>query len=854
MAAAVARGRAWELPPGERWVEERRRRGSWSSMDGLELTALTTLGWTAQLWDEGIGPSSEIAWESMEPRQRAHASYLGLTKQTWASLWDYSSTTSSDSSEDEGAAPVTDTAQSIPDCPPCTTDWGTPDLGMSPDDSEALRVFLAGMDLVSRLVPHASCYFELLRDNMIDLAAIAVAEVADWSELGIPVEDGQQLSAAAQLLCPVAAPAEFAAQVIMEEEALLAAEQQAASLALAEQLQKEENDAWARSLKDERDPSEPSNHPGSGASSYKSEGALDQWILRHNQSQTTLGEAAAASAPVGSGNTGEEWKPVQPQLSKKQRKRKAAKARAAAQHTKQAEATVTSATVEEAFDSLSSRPSPNCGRQGPWSMEVKLIEVSDCALVEGPNEMNIRAAKAIASDGSVTITVDQTKLLVTIEAAEKDTLERVVGMLSLTIVLVPVQKKVLEAMLSTDAELDGSCRMTAARADELWIMTGAKVSWQRPTKGGKQKGNGRRKGAGASATAYQFTVQGVESNVKACVEWLNEFVSGAQKALDRRNALIAEQAVEAKAAKELAARQAAEEQAARERKEAEERAARERKEAEERAAHEKAQAKKKKRERQAAKKKQDAREAADRQARIDRLAKERAAAALERQERMLDEVDALIAADQPHKGLQRLTEVIQMDREMFPVPEHVSDRICELKDAAHKCQSRLDAEATAKKAEAEAEQREEREQARARRERVLQQVQAGAGADAGSSGISASDLRETGNDAFKDGGWVEAEELYTMALQVTATGTADEAEDERAKLLSNRSAALGAQEMWLAALADALEVCVSLCVYVCLCVSLCLRVCLCLCSLCQAAVLSPAYAKAALRCGTYSVQ
>ena len=93
-----------------------------------------------------------------------------------------------------------------------------------------------------------------------------------------------------------------------------------------------------------------------------------------------------------------------------------------------------------------------------------------------------------------------------------------------------------------------------------------------------------------------------------------------------------------------------------------------------------------------------------------------------------------------------------------------------------------------------------------------------------------------------------------MALQVTATGTADEAEHERAKLLSNRSAALGAQEMWLAALADALEVCVSLCVYVCLCVSLCLRVCLCLCSLCQAAVLSPAYAKAALRCGTYSVQ
>lgn len=851
MAAAVARGRAWELPPGERWVEERRRRGSWSSMDGLELTALTTLGWTAQLWDEGIGPSSEIAWESMEPRQRAHASYLGLTKQTWASLWDYSSTTSSDSSEDEGAAPVTDTAQSIPDWPPCTTDWGTPDLGMSPDDSEALRVFLAGMDLVSRLVPHASCYFELLRDNMIDLAAIAVTEAADWSELGIPVEDGQQLSAGAQLRCPVAAPAEFAAQVIIEEEALLAAEQQAASLALAEQLQKEENDAWARSLKDERDPSEPSNHPGSGASSYKSEGALDQWILRHNQSQATLGEAAAASDPVGSGNTGEEWKPVQPQLSKKQRKRKAAKARAAAQHTKQAEATVTSATVEEAFDTLSSRPSPNRSRQGPWSMEVKLIEVSDCALVEGPNEMNIRAAKAIASDGSVTITVDQTKLLVTIEATEKDTLERVVGMLSLTIVMVPVQKKVFEFMLSTDAELDGSCRMTAARADELWIMTGAKVSWQRPTKGGKQKGNGRRKGAGASATAYQFTVQGVESNVKACVEWLNEFVSGAQKALDRRNALIAEQAAEAKAAKELAARQAAEEQAARERKEAEERAARERKEAEEKAAHEKAQAKKKKRERQAAKKKQDAREAADRQARIDRLAKERAAAALERQERMLDEVDALIAADQPHKGLQRLTEVIQMD---FPVPERVSDRICELKDAAHKCQSRLDAEATAKKAEAEAEQRKEREQARARRERVLQQVQAGAGAGAGSSGISASDLRETGNDAFKDGEWVEAEELYTMALQVTATGTAEQAEDERAKLLSNRSAALGAQEMWLAALADALEVSVSLCVYVCLCVSLCLRVCLCLCSLCQAAALSPAYAKAALRCGTYSVQ
>ena len=58
--------------------------------------------------------------------------------------------------------------------------------------------------------------------------------------------------------------------------------------------------------------------------------------------------------------------------------------------------------------------------------------------------------------------------------------------------------------------------------------------------GGKQKnkGNWRRKGGGASsATAYQFTVQGVESKVDACVLRLQSLVSDAQEALEHRNSL-----------------------------------------------------------------------------------------------------------------------------------------------------------------------------------------------------------------------------------------------------------------------------------------------------------------------------
>lgn len=640
--AAVERGRVWDVGSGG-WSAERRRRGTWRQMDSIETQCLEKLGWTAESWNNKAPPfPDEIAWELLDARQCSHAAFLGLNRQAWAGLWSAGGSSSDEESEsssgDEAEAPGPVDVQ---------MQFGDPAVGagfgLTPSESEALGEFLNGVEIGSSLVAHAAAYFELLRDNRIDMHAIAVAEAADWADLGIPVEDGLQLTAAAQHMN--SSGDEFAAQWMAEEQVQLelererASEQEAASLALVEELREAdeaasfaaaqqfqgEEDGWSRGV--EQTPSEL-------VGPEEEADVAQQQLSGEEEASTGEGAAAAGGGGASVDAAADGWQPVKPELSKRQRKRQAAKLKQAAQRKAAAAGATPAAAavavqpaaaavqpaVEEAFGGS---PKPERGHGQCWSEEVKLIEASDCDLVEGPDKANIRAVEALDPAGGVTVEVNQRKLVVTIEAPQKAMLEQAAAMLSLAIRMVPVPKKVFELMLSADLE-DDNCRMTSTRAEELWFETGARVSWDKGKSGGgkqKNKGNGRRKGGGASsATAYQFTVQGVESKVDACVLRLQSLVSDAQEALERRNSLNAERAAEAKAAKELAAKQAAEELAARELALAEEEAARK-----------KAAAKKKKREKQAAKKKQEAAQEAERKRQIEILAKERAAEAQARE-------------------------------------------------------------------------------------------------------------------------------------------------------------------------------------------------------------------------------
>ena len=95
-------------------------------------------------------------------------------------------------------------------------------------------------------------------------------------------------------------------------------------------------------------------------------------------------------------------------------------------------------------------------------------------------------------------------------------------------------------------------------------------------------------------------------------------------------------------------------------------------------------------------------------------------------------------------------------------------------------------------------ERERLKQVQARRERVLQQVQAAAASGGDSAtDVSVSELREVGNDAYKNEEYTQAEQIYTMALDAAAAAAAAAAsssgtesvaglDEERATVLSNR--------------------------------------------------------------------
>jgi hypothetical protein len=93
-------------------------------------------------------------------------------------------------------------------------------------------------------------------------------------------------------------------------------------------------------------------------------------------------------------------------------------------------------------------------------------------------------------------------------------------------------------------------------------------------------------------------------------------------------------------------------------------------------------------------------------------------------------------------------------------------------------------------------ERERLKQVQARRERVLQQVQAAASGGDSATDVSVSELREVGNDAYKNEEYTQAEQIYTMALDAAAaaaaaassSGTESVAglDEERATVLSNR--------------------------------------------------------------------
>jgi hypothetical protein len=92
-------------------------------------------------------------------------------------------------------------------------------------------------------------------------------------------------------------------------------------------------------------------------------------------------------------------------------------------------------------------------------------------------------------------------------------------------------------------------------------------------------------------------------------------------------------------------------------------------------------------------------------------------------------------------------------------------------------------------------ERERLKQVQARRERVLQQVQAAAASGGDSAtDVSVSELREVGNDAYKNEEYTQAEQIYTMALDAAAAAAASSSgtesvaglDEERATVLSNR--------------------------------------------------------------------
>ena len=197
----VERGRAWVV--AGKWSTERRRRGAWDQMDFIEVDALRSLGWTAASWNEGRSPADEtIGWEELDQKQRFKAAYLGLSRQAWANMWrtdDSSSSSSSESEEESELEPEPEPALAAAALGGWMYSEPPVDAGIGWAEPKELRDFLERTEIGSSMVGEAVAYFDLLTDNMVDLWAVGCAEASDWEELGIPIEDGMQLSAAAQL-------------------------------------------------------------------------------------------------------------------------------------------------------------------------------------------------------------------------------------------------------------------------------------------------------------------------------------------------------------------------------------------------------------------------------------------------------------------------------------------------------------------------------------------------------------------------------------------------------------------------------------------------------------------------------
>ena len=604
--AGVERMRAWSLAPGEAWTAERRRRGTWGECDFLEQDALSSLGWSPSSWDAGEPPGAEEAgWEGLDARQRAHAAYLSLTRATWAGLWDADSETD-ESSEEIGEesgeeidglgaeertelraflrelrferhfAVLRDNLVDVSAIRHADdVDWE--ELGIPTADGRLMAASLKGVQAAEPGVGAASEGSEQEEEEEEEEeeepAVAALMEVtgveASLATLTLGWCDGDLARAVEMILTqgdgmdPSAADVEEEEQRTVEpamqtsapafvpgQDFAAGAAADAASLALAEQLRKEDDaaaEAAARQFQAEEE----------ALAKRHSRARPDEGFL--SDPPPPAGAAAATlDAAGGEGGGGAEaWQSVGAvKLTKKQRQRQAAKAKRTAQEEQARQQQQESlaqafAAVEERVggepDSLS----------GGYSTVLTFIEAADAELMKGPAGSNFEAVEALEEEGGVRLALDFGKRTLTVEARRMQTIEKAQGMLALAIRTFAVPKRIFEMMVSPSAPFEDledegaeaaavraaceACRMTDEKVHELSV--GVRVSWAKPKR--KNKGNKRK-----TKAAPEFIVEGTAACVEACVDKLQALVNEGKQALERKNALQRQKLVEAKEAKE----------------------------------------------------------------------------------------------------------------------------------------------------------------------------------------------------------------------------------------------------------------------------------------------------------------